>query len=52
MKSTKRRWVLYEYKGRELVILSKSFKTKGLAEKTRLKYPEKERRKIGVGQNL
>ncbi len=52
MKSTKLRWVLYEYKGRELVILSKSFKTKELAEKTRLKYPEKARRKIGIGQNL
>jgi len=50
MKSTKLRWVLYEYKGRELVILVESFKTKELAEKTRLKYPEKERRKVGIGQ--
>jgi len=37
MKTAKLRWVLYEYKGRELVILSKSFKTKALAEKARLK---------------
>jgi hypothetical protein len=51
MKSAKR-WVLYEYKGRELVILSKSFKTKALAEKARLKYPERKRGKIGIGQNL
>jgi hypothetical protein len=49
MKSAKR-WVLYEYKGRELVILSKPFKTKELAEKARLKYPEPKRRKIGIGR--
>ena len=29
------RWVLFEYKGLELVILSKPFKTKELAEKAR-----------------
>jgi hypothetical protein len=43
------RWVLFEYDGLELVILSKGFKTKKLAEKARLKYPERERRKIGIG---
>jgi hypothetical protein len=43
------RWVLFEYKGREPVILSKPFKTKELAEKARQKYPERERRKIGIG---
>jgi hypothetical protein len=43
------RWVLFEYKGLELVILSKPFKTKELAEKARLKYPERTRRKIGIG---
>jgi hypothetical protein len=43
------RWVLIEYKGLELVILSKPFKTKELAEKARQKYPDRERRKIGVG---
>jgi hypothetical protein len=47
-----KRWVLHEYKGRELKIFSKSFKTKALAEKAREKYPEDKRRKIGVGQNL
>jgi hypothetical protein len=34
------RWLLFEYKGRELVILSKPFNTKELAEKARQKYPE------------
>ena len=43
------RWVLFEYKGLELVILSKPFNTKKLAEKARLKYPERERKKIGIG---
>jgi hypothetical protein len=43
------RWLLYEYKGLELVILSKPFKTKELAERARQKYPERERGKIGIG---
>ena len=43
------RWLLFEYKGLELVILSKPFKTKKLAEKARLKYPDRVRRKIGIG---
>ncbi len=43
------RWLLFEYNGLELVILSKPIKTKKLAEKARLKYPERERRKIGIG---
>ncbi len=43
------RWLLFEYQGLELVILSKPFKTKKLAEKARLKYPDRERRKIGIG---
>ena len=42
-------WVLFEYKGVELVILSKPFRTKKLAEKARLKYPDRVRRKIGIG---
>jgi hypothetical protein len=41
-------WLLFEYKGLELVILSKPFKTKKLAEKARLKYPDRVRRKIGI----
>jgi hypothetical protein len=43
------RWLLFEYQGLELVILSKPFKTKELAEKARLKYPDRVRRKIGIG---
>ena len=43
------RWLLFEYQGLELVILSKPFKTKELAEKARQKYPERVRRKIGIG---
>src|SRR6266481_6531446 len=43
------RWLLFEYEGLELVILSKPFKTKKLAENARQKYPERERRKIGIG---
>ena len=43
------RWLLFEYKGLELVILSKPFKTKKLAEKARQKYADRVRRKIGIG---
>jgi hypothetical protein len=43
------RWLLFEYKDLELVILSKPFKTKKLAEKARQKYPDSVRRKIGIG---
>jgi hypothetical protein len=43
------RWLLFEYQARELVIFSKPFKTKKLAENKRLKYPNRERRKIGIG---
>jgi hypothetical protein len=43
------RWFLFEYQGRKLVILSKGFKTKELAEKARQKYPDRAARKIGIG---
>ena len=43
------RWLLFEYQGLELVILSKPFKTKKLAENESRKYPDRERRKIGIG---
>jgi len=43
------RWLLFEYEGLDLVILSKPFKTKELAEKARLKYPDRIARKIGIG---
>jgi len=42
-------WFLFEYQGRELVILSKPFRTKKLAEKARLKYPDRVRGRIGIG---
>jgi hypothetical protein len=43
------RWLFFEYDGLELVILSKPFKTKKLTEKARQKYPDRIRRKIGIG---
>jgi hypothetical protein len=43
------RWLLFKYVGREFTPLSKPLKTKAQAEKARLKYPEKERKTIGVG---
>jgi hypothetical protein len=42
-------WLHFEYVGRELTPLSKPFKTKKEAEKAREKYPERLRRRIGVG---
>jgi hypothetical protein len=49
MVKTIEQWLLFEYAGREITFLSKPFKTKRLAEKTRSKYPERERKSIGVG---
>jgi hypothetical protein len=46
---TNERWLLYKYVGGEFTPVSRAFKTKQLAEKARLKYPERERRIIGVG---
>jgi hypothetical protein len=43
------RWLLFKYVGGEFTLLSKPLKTKERAEKARLKYPEKERKTIGVG---
>jgi hypothetical protein len=42
------RWILFKYIGLELTPLSKPFKSKELAEKERLKYPERERKRIGL----
>lgn len=42
-------WLLYKYIDGDITFLSKPFKTKQLAEKARSKYPERERKKIGVG---
>jgi hypothetical protein len=43
------RYILFEYVDREFTPLSKPFKTKEQAEKAREKYPERLRKKIGVG---
>jgi len=43
------RWLLFKYVGREFTPLSKPFTTKEQAEKVRLKYPERQRKAIGVG---
>lgn len=43
------RWLLFKYIDGELTPLSKPLKTKEQAEKARLKYPERERRTVGVG---
>jgi hypothetical protein len=42
-------WLLYKYIEGEFTPLSKPFKTRVQAEKAREKYPEGERKKIGVG---
>jgi hypothetical protein len=52
MRSTPQ-WVLYTHDGKSLVHVSpKKFKTKEDAEKAREKYPERERRGIGIGRSL
>jgi len=43
------RWLLYKYIDGELTPLSKPLKNKKQAEKARLKYPERERKTIGIG---
>jgi hypothetical protein len=42
-------WLLFKYIGGEFTPLSKPFKTKRLAEKARLKYPERQQKTIGLG---
>jgi hypothetical protein len=50
MAKIKQKWVLYEYKNRnEMVILSKPFKSRKEAEKTRQKLSERERGRVGIG---
>ncbi len=41
--------MLFEYIGVEFTPLSKPFKTKKQAEKALLKYPERQRKTIGLG---
>ncbi len=43
------RWLLYKYINGEFTPLSKPLRTKAQAEKVRLKYPERERKAIGIG---
>jgi hypothetical protein len=43
------RWLLFKYVGREFTPLSKPFATKEQAETARQKYPERQRKSIGVG---
>ena len=43
------RWLLFTYIGGEFTPLSKPFTTKERAEKARQKYPEHERKGIGIG---
>jgi len=49
MPKTSEQWLLFKYLYGEFTPLSKPFKTKTQAEKAREKYPESERKKIGVG---
>ena len=42
-------WLLFKYVEGQFTPLSKPFKTKTAAEKTRLKLPERERRGVAVG---
>jgi hypothetical protein len=43
------KWILFEYIGLKLTPLSKPFKSKEQAEQERLKYSEKDRKRIGLG---
>ena len=42
-------WLLFKYIDGEFTPLSKPLKNKEQAEKARLKYPERERKTIGIG---
>jgi hypothetical protein len=49
MTKTVEKWLLYKYVGLEFTPLSKPFKMKEQAEMAREKYPERLRKKIGLG---
>jgi hypothetical protein len=49
MSKTIHQWLLFKYVSGKLTPLSKPFKTRAQAEKARSKYPERERRTIGLG---
>jgi hypothetical protein len=42
-------WLLFRFEHGEFTPLSKPFKTKELAEKERSKYPERQRKSVGLG---
>jgi hypothetical protein len=42
-------WLLFKYVEREFTPLSKPFKTKAQADKARMKFPERERKAVGLG---
>ena len=49
MSKTVERWLLFKYVGGEFTPMSKPLRTKERAENERLKYPERERKTIGIG---
>lgn len=49
MLKAKTQWRLFTYVEEKLTPLSKPFRTKAEAEKTRLKYRERKGKKMGVG---
>jgi hypothetical protein len=50
MGKTTELWILFKYVGVKPTALSKPFKSREQAEKERSKYPEQERKGIGVGR--
>jgi hypothetical protein len=42
-------WLLFKYVEGQFTPLSRPFRTRKQAEKTRLRYPEQEQRRIGIG---
>jgi hypothetical protein len=49
MGRTTEQWLLFKYIAGEFTLLAKPFKTKRLAEKARLKFPERQRKTIALG---
>jgi hypothetical protein len=49
MTKTVEQWLLFKYVGGEFTPLSNPFRTKQQAQKALSKYPERERKTIGVG---
>ena len=50
MTKTTVQWVLFRYVDGKITALSKPFDSKEQAEQARLKYPEQERKTIGLGR--